>query len=155
MSILSSLSLEQSSLLKLIELKLTDGSIIRLCDKYDIVYLGKTYRFLNFELSDLQEVSSNESIRPKLSIVNPNGVFSKLAISNKLEGGLVDIIRVEEGKILYGDTSEVFVDRWKIYSIPEISQKITLQLRKLSDLKDEQIPPRKYSPPDFPTVKIQ
>ena len=77
--IISALKLEQSSIVKLAELKLPDGSIIRICDKYNLEYLSKEYMHINFEISDLKEVSSEESVRPSFKMLNPNAMFSKLA----------------------------------------------------------------------------
>lgn len=153
--IINSLKLEQSSILKLVELKLPDNSIIRLCDKYQVEYLGRVFEHVNFEISDLKEVASDEAVRPVFKMLNPNNLFTKLAISDKLEGALFDLTRIPEDEMATGNIVTVMYDRWKIYSIPNISQEISLNLRRLSDMSDNQIPPRRYSPPDFPTIKLK
>ena len=58
--ILDSLSLDQSSILKLVEIKLIDGSIIRICDKYDVVYLNNRYLYLPFVISNLKILFQND-----------------------------------------------------------------------------------------------
>ena len=153
--IISALKLEQSSIVKLAELKLPDGSIIRICDKYNLEYLSKEYMHINFEISDLKEVSSEESVRPSFKMLNPNAMFSKLALSDALEGALFDLIRIPEDELVAGLVTSSLYDRWKVYAIPSINQDLTLSLRRLSDFSSDTIPPRRYSPPDFPTVNLK
>lgn len=153
--ILDSLSLEQSTILKLAEIKLIDGSIIRICDKYDVVYLNNKYFYLPFTVSNLRDIVGSEAIRPKFTILNPNNLLTRFALENQLEGALFDLIRIKESDIHSGNLLSVIVDKWKVYAIPSINQKLELSLRRLSDINPAKVPPRKYSPPDFPTVDIQ
>ena len=153
--ILDSLSLDQSSILKLVEIKLIDGSIIRICDKYDVVYLNNRYLYLPFVISNLKDMVGAEAIRPTLTILNPNNLLTRFALENQLEGALFDLIRIKESDMHSGSFLSVIVDKWKVYSIPSINQKLELSLRRLSDINPAKVPPRKYSPPDFPTVDIE
>lgn len=153
--LISALKLEQSAIVKLVDIKLPDGSIIRICDKYDLEYLGKQYIHINFEISDLKEISSEEAVRPSMELLNPNSMFTKLALSDSLEGSILDLIRIPEDELINNSVVSVLYDRWKIYAIPNINQSITLNLRRLSDFSSDNIPPRKYSPPDFPTINLK
>lgn len=154
-NLVSALELLQSAMLKLITLQLIDGSVIRICDRYNVTYLGVEYKYLNFEISDLSETTSGEAIRPNLKIINPNGLFTKLALSDTLEAGILDLIRIPENEVVSGNIQTVFSDRWKIYNVSDINQSLTLQLRRLNDFRTDNIPPRKYSPPDFPTTNLE
>lgn len=150
-----SFKLEQSSIIKLVDLTLIDGSRFSFCDKYDLIFRGIEYKHLNFEISGLKDVSSDELVRPKFKMLNPMAIFSKLAVNDKLEGAIFDLTRIPEDEVVSGNLNTLLHDRWKVYSVPVVNQEIELSLRRLSDLITDRIPPRRFSPPDFPTINLR
>lgn len=147
--------LNQNTAINLLKIKLINGQYIFICDSFDFNYLGDDYKYLDFAISGDLITQTDEKSRPTISLANPNATFHKLAISGQLEGALVTRYQLEAQ---YGveNVSALMVrtDVWKVYQIPAISTKITLQLRRLGDNLSQKFPPRAYYPPEFYHVNI-
>lgn len=147
-------SLEQNTAINLIKLRFPDGQYLFICDSYDFTYLGDNYKYLDFSISGDLMTQTDEKSRPSIDLANPDGMLSKLAISGKLEGSVITRYQIEAR---YGETMTATVvrsDVWKVYQIPMISTKLTLQLRRLGDNLSQKFPPRGYYPPEFYHVNV-
>lgn len=143
-------SLEQTTAINLLKIKLVSGEFIFLCDSFDFNYLDEDFIYLDFSISGDLETQGGEKTRPSIELANPNGMFSKLAIGGLLEGALITRYQIEAE---YGaqnvETAMIKTDVWKVYQIPIISTKLALQVRRLGDNLGSRFPPRGYYPPEF------
>lgn len=148
-------SLKQDTAINLLKIKRIDGQYIYICDSFDFTYLNDEYLYLDFAISGDLITQTDEKSRPTINMANPHAMFHNLAINGKLEGALVTRYQLEAQ---YGveNVAAVMVrtDVWKVYQIPLISTKLTLQLRRLGDNLSQRFPPRAYYPPEFYHVNI-
>lgn len=142
--------LDQDLLLNLFRIELTNGAVIFICDKYQVIFLGDTYEFLPNELSGAGEDQGQEATRPTWTIANPNGIWTGIALSEALEGALVHRYQMKAADLAGGVVTSS--DLWTVYQIMSVSTSIQLQLRTLTDIPPAQIPYRQYYPPIFPHV---
>lgn len=148
-------SLEQRNTINLLKIKTIDGKYIFVCDKFDFNnYLGDNYKHLEFSISGDLETQTDEKSRPTVDLANPNSMFNKLALSGKLEGAIVTRYQMEAEFRAEAEARMVRTNVWKVYQIPMIHTKITLQLRRLGDSPTQKFPPRAYYPPDFGNINM-
>lgn len=146
-------SLDQQNTINLLKIKLTNGTYIFICDTFDFKnYLGDDYKLLDFAIAGDLETQTEEKSRPTIELANPNSMFNKLALSGQLEGALVTRYQLEAVFEDEANAKMVRTNVWKIYQIPMISTRVTLQLRRLGDSPNQKFPPRAYYPPDFGNI---
>lgn len=148
-------SLKQDTAINLLKIKLIDGQFIFICDSFDFKYQNEDYQYLDFAISGDLLTQTEEKSRPSVDLANPNSMFNKLAISGRLEGATITRYQLE-AKYGSEDTTALVVrtDVWKVYQIPMIGTKLTLQLRRLGDNLSQRFPPRGYYPPEFYHVNV-
>ena len=143
-------SLKQDTAINLLKIQLTDGQLIMVCDSFDFTYLGDDYAYLDFSIAGDLLTQTDEKSRPNIDLANPNSMFSKLAVSGRLEGAVITRYQLEAR---YGEDNlsalVVRNDVWKVFQIPMISTKLSLQVRRLGDNLSQRFPPRAYYPPEF------
>lgn len=146
------LSLNPNPLVSLFSILLVDGTFIPLTQRGPLTFQGITYIQYNLSLSGEASNSSGEKTRPRLTLVNPDGVLSVLARSNKLEGA-----KVVRNLVLAGDNGFdlVQVDLWFLFQVTALNrQLVEVELRGIGDFPQTLIPPRKYYPPEFNHVSL-
>lgn len=120
----------------------------------DKTYLGVTYKFLPFEVTNLNLTSSGERNRPILNIVNPDGGFSPYLRDGVVEGALVQILRVPASKF----KANLPVYRKLLFTVFHVkgynANTVALELRGGTDGAKSTFPPRSYYPPHFGVVSI-
>lgn len=120
----------------------------------EVDWQGNTYESTAIKIDGVGRYADDEVARPKLSLFNPEGVYSSL-----VDQGLLDAATVVRYRVLKYDVDN---DRpvyrrqqWKVSRIATISSNaIVLELRDLMDGQIFSVPGRMFIPPDFPTVGI-
>lgn len=137
---------------------------ITLADKVTKLYLklnktgtwqGNTYEGYALKLDGVGKFANDEVARPKLSLYNPNGIYSSLVDSGQLDAAT--IVRYRLLKYDYDHNRPIYRrQQWKVSRVLGItSGVINLELRDLMDGQNFSVPGRMFIPPDFPTVGIQ
>lgn len=102
------------------------------------------------------EVSSDEKAsRPKLQMVNPEGVFSKIILDGDMDKAFIYRYRVLRRDI---DADRPIFQRlmWLIWMPTSITTNyVEFELRNPMDGNNFYIPARQYMPPEFPTVTFK
>ena len=136
---------------------------IHLSDKQSKVYLkinkdqswqGHDYEGTGIKLEGVGTYSSEEVARPKLSIINPEGIYSSL-----VNEGLLDNARIVRYRVLKDDVDNdrpiYRVQQWRVSRIVTLTKgAIVVELRDLMDGQNFKVPYRMFMPPEFATVSI-
>lgn len=120
----------------------------------EATWQGNTYESNAIKIDGVGKYADDEVARPKLSLFNPEGVYSSL-----VDGGLLDAATIVRYRVLKYDVDN---DRpiyrrqqWKVSRIASIvGNAIILELRDLMDGQIFSVPGRMFIPPEFPTVGI-
>jgi phage-related protein len=140
---------------RLYEITPLTGGVIRIKADNDVLWQGHTWEGIGVFLEQIDRNSDDQVSRPKLSIANPNAIFSPL-----VQAGLLEDATVTEYTVLKQHIDadvDIYTRRmWKVRFTPSMNRRvITLELRDQSDGVFFQLPGRMYIPPDFPTVSLQ
>jgi len=131
-----------------------DGApvVIRLTDKKTTDWNGVTWVKSPFQLSGVSKNSSSERNRPSLTLPNEGGIYSYYINRSLLEDAIVT-----RYKAMPHESASSLVSKHVYYvSHPSniAGDLLTLQLRRLSDANKYQIPPNRYTQPEFSTVIV-
>lgn len=147
-------SLEQNTAINLLKIKFISGEYLFVCDSFEFKYLGDDYSYLDFSISGDLITQTEEKSRPSIDLANPSGMFNKLAVSGRLEGAVITRYQLEARHGEETVMAMVRTDVWKVYQVPMISTRLTLQLRRLGDNLSQKFPPRGYYPPEFFHINV-
>lgn len=153
-AIRDSFDLEQEEYVLLFEVITLNGQVLRLTNKAPTTYLGVEYAYLQNKITGLKQLTSTEAVRPEWVILNPNRIFTKLALDGYLEGSTVQLIRIKADEFESGVINNVLVDTWKIYKLNSVNTSVAVELRQISDFPSGKFPYRGYYPPEFTQVNI-
>lgn len=119
-----------------------------------VVWNGNTWESLPISLSGFEMNSEGKASRPKLQIVNPNGVFSRLILDGDLDKANIYRYRVLR-KNIDADKPVYQLNMWLIWMATSITKNyVEFELRNPMDGNNFITPARQYMPPDFPTVTL-
>lgn len=143
--------LSADPIVPLYTLLLVTGEVIRATPRGTLTFGPHTFNQFPITLEGEALTSSGEKVRPKMTLVNPDGLLSTFARQNKLEGAKITRQLVVAG----AELTLVKLDVWYIYQITALNrQMITLELRAISDYPQTLLPPRKFYPPEFSHVSV-
>lgn len=116
---------------------------------------GKVWDHLACKMSEVSRSSEEEKNRPTLRLMNPMGVFNEAAFAGRFDSVVLQrfiVLRdhLERGLII-SNTEFWFIGRVKDLIA---GQSISFELRALSDVPDQMIPARMFTPPEFPFVTL-
>lgn len=147
--------LEADAYVDLFEIALADnqGTLYLKMNK-TVEWQGNIYEGTGIQIEGVASFSDDEVARPKLSIWNPEGVFSYLVDKGTLEGALVSRIRVLKFDI--DNNLPVFrKERWKLSRVVSLKKPVIIcELRDMMDGQNFLTPGRMFIPPEFKTVSL-
>lgn len=151
-----SLSLQPDGLVDLWQITLRGNvGILRIKDNETVTWQGQVWESMSIQLQGDQQSADGEDARPKLSIVNPFGLFTPHVLSGVLEYSIVVRKRVLYQNII-NDVNVYEQRMWKVCRIPQFisGQSITMELMSMTEGPAFQVPVRSYVPPVFPSVSL-
>jgi lambda family phage minor tail protein L len=149
------LKLTADAYVDLFHIQLRNGSNFYIKNGDPIFWGQHDWESLPVSLSGY-EISSDESVsRPKLQIVNPDGVFSKVILDGEMNKAYIYRYRVLR-KDLEQDNPVYQMLMWLIWYPTLINKNyVEFELRNPLDGNNFYVPARQYLPPDFPTVTFK
>jgi phage-related protein len=106
-------------------------------------------------VTDTGIFSSGETVRPKFSIVNPEGVFSRYVHQKYVDNMLIRRYRVLRGDI-ENDVNAFELSQWRVSKVVSLDRDIVIcELRSSLDGPLFRLPIETYRPPKYPTVSVQ
>lgn len=136
---------------------------IILSDKQSKLYLklnktgtwgGNTYEGTGIKMDGVAKYADDQVARPKVTIYNPEGVYSYLVDQGLLDGAI--IVRYRVLKEDYEADRPIYRrQQWKVSRVASVKTGyIALELRDMMDGQNFLTPARMFIPPDFPTVSL-
>jgi phage-related protein len=152
-----SMKLEALGYVDLIELRMfhTSGNVtLYLTGQVDRVWQGKTWEGWAYSISESSQSVTGEMSRPKFTVVNPEGVFSKYALQGYLENALVTRYRVLVPDVV-NNVNSFQRNVWRVSKIVSVGKTlVSCEMRGAIDGHNFFFPTRTYRPPEFPAVSI-
>lgn len=140
----------------LYEIHLKNDPVVFRCKANDtVVWQGRTWEGMGIKMSGDSRSADEEEAKPRLTIVNPAGIFNKPAVEGKIDQAIVVRKRILRRHL--DENLNIFHQRmWWVGKIPELisGQLITLELRSMTEGPNFQLPVRYYAPPEFPLVSL-
>jgi len=144
------------ALVDLFEVQLAALPVIwRFKDDGEATWQGNTYEHWPCQFTGDERTADAKEARPKLRIVNPEGVFNSFVMGGNVERATV--IRRRLLRRHLASNSNIYEQRiWYVSRIPEMisGQAVTLELRNMSEGPRFMIPVRQFIPPEFPFVTV-
>lgn len=130
------------------------GAIIRVRSGPKITWNSMLFEELGISVSGKGQSAGEEVFRPKMQIVNPEGIFSAYIASGELERAIV-----REWTVLrtHLDTNQPIYSLriWSVGKILTLNKNmITIELREIGDGPNFILPGRIFMPPEFPQVSL-
>lgn len=149
------LKLDADAYVELFEIILADKSTkIYLTLNHDKFWQGHTYEGTGVQMDGVAAYSDDQVSRPKMTIFNPEGVYSYLIDQGLLDGATVARIRLLK-EHLDSDQPIYRKQQWKVSRVASVrNHTIGLELRDMFDGQMFITPGRMFIPPDFPMVSL-
>lgn len=139
----------------LFEIVCLDGMKFFLKNSDTVTYNSVTYEGVALQFGGSRRTSKEETPRPSLTLVNPEGVLSQYVLDELFDFGKVvrrQLLRAE----LDGNTGAPYEEKYFIARATSLTKRsVTFELRGYSDRFNANIPARMYILPDFPMVSLQ
>ena len=133
------------------------GLLVRLCicSQKTVVWQGKTWaNNTPCAISETSMTAGGEVTRPKFSIVNPNGLWSRFVHQRYTENAIVQRFRVLRSDI-DANINSFSLNLWRASKIVSLSKNMcVIELRTALDGHNFKIPADTYRPPKYPAVSI-
>ncbi|MBN7759786.1 hypothetical protein JYP52_01440 [Nitratireductor aquibiodomus] len=149
--------LTADAIINLYEIRLrTEPVTIRVCDSTTRFWQGNTYEQFGIQVTGEKRSADDEETRPRLQIINPEGVFSSM-----VRRRLLDRATVIRRRVLLQHIEEdvpIYQQRmWYVSRISDVTagQSITMEMRHMSEGPNSRLPARQFIPPEFPMVRIK
>jgi phage-related protein len=148
--------LDADAYIELFEITLSDKtSTIYLKANNDVTWQGNTYEGTGVKLDGVASYSDDETSRPKLTVYNPEGIYSSLINNGLLDNAKITRIRVLKQHI-DSDSPISRRQQWRVSRVANLRKNmIGLELRDMMDGQFFMSPGRMYIPPEFPQVSLQ
>lgn len=119
-----------------------------------VTWQGQTWSNMPIALTDYVRNTRGEMARPKMTIANPEGVFSEYVHARWMDNAEVVRLRVL-GQHLDADVNSYLKNTWKVRKVMNLSRVIAVfELGDILDGPSFVLPAKAYYPPDYPTVSI-
>lgn len=149
------LKLSAEPYVDLFHIQLRSGGSFFIKEGDTVEWNGNTWESFPIGMSG-EEISSDEKAsRPKLKLVNPEGVFSRIILDGTLEKSTLYRYRVLRPDI--DQNRPVYqLKMWTIWSITSVTKNyVEAELRNPMDGNNFYVPARQFLPPEFPTVTFR
>lgn len=148
--------LTADALVSLFEIQLrTEPVELFLVNGPSVTWRGQNYEQMGIQLTGEKRSADDEEDRPRLQVINPEGVFNTLVRQR-----LLDRATIIRRKILLQHLEEdlpIFQQRmWYVSRIADVTagQSITMELRSMIEGPNSRLPARQFIPPEFPMVRL-
>lgn len=119
-----------------------------------INWQGKAWTGYPCGISDAGVKTSGEYNRPKMTLANPQGIFSSYVQKGVLDNAIVLRYRVLPGNIS-GNINSFVKNTWRVSKIISLNKDmIVLELRSAMDGHNFKMPGNSFFPPDYPHVSL-
>lgn len=120
----------------------------------DVTWKGSNWSSFPCTITDSGVQSAGENNRPKMTIANPDGIFSGYVNSNVLDNAIISRYRVSPEDI--ATNSSIFMkNTWRISKVVSLNKNmIVLELRSALDGHNFKMPGNSFFPPDYPHVTL-
>lgn len=119
-----------------------------------IKWQGITYENYPHVFSGYNVQSTGEQSRPKLQVINPNGVFSNLIVEGRLKQAQVIRYLVLRSDLI-SDANIYLRNKWLLSKVINLTRdSITFELRSVLDGVRYTLPARQYISPEFPATSL-
>lgn len=138
-----------------IEFPTPDNATMYISPYNQIEWLGQTWETIGCNLNEKSQNSSGEMSRPKFTVANPDGIFSKWIQAGEVEGAILTRYEVLLSDIEAG-VNAYSKAMWVISKVVSLNHTMaTFELRSTLDGANFSLPARSFYPPDFPTVSLR
>lgn len=154
----AAMSLEADGYVTLFRMRMTPPgeaeTVFRFTPYKSVAWNGFTYESYGCGLTDYKKESSGESSRPKFTLFNPNGFFSRYVHRRWADNAEVVRYRVLKEHLDAGINSYL-KNTWRVGKVLTLSRTIvSFELREALDGQFFLMPARAYFPPEFPSVSL-
>ena len=149
------LKLSADAYVDLYHIQLANGSNFYVKNGDPLNWGGNTWEPLPISLTGYEINSDEKTSRPKLQVVNPEGVFSRIILDGDMEKARLYRYRVLR-KDIDADRPVYQLLMWIIWNCTSITKNYAeFECRNPMDGNNFYIPARQYLPPEFPTVTFR
>lgn len=149
-----SVKLQADAQYDLFQIQLTDGQILYLSPRDTVTWQGDVYDSIAIHLTGVGKRADDEKSRPKLTIMNFEGIFNVLIAQKIVYGATVRRYRVL-GANIEANRNIAEIQSWKVRRPERLTRSvIVLQLADQLDGQFFILPARQFLPPEFPTVSL-
>lgn len=149
------LKLSADAYVDLYHIQLKSGANFYLKNGDPVEWGGNTWESMPISITGYEMSSGEQVSRPKLQMVNPEGVFSKAILDGDLNKAWLYRYRVLR-RDLEADRGIYQLIMWVIWMPTNVNKNyVVFELRNPLDGNNFYIPSRQYLPPDFPTVTFK
>ncbi len=106
-------------------------------------------------VTDTGMFSSGETVRPKFSIVNPEGIFTRYVHQKAVDNAVIRRYRVLRSDV-ENNVNAYELAQWRVSKVINLDRDLVVcELRSSLDGPLFRIPVDTYRPPKYPTVSVQ
>lgn len=149
------LKLSADPYVDLFHIQLRKGGNFYIKEGDPVNWNGNYWESLPISLTGYEINSDGKVSRPKLQVVNPGGVFSRVILDGELDKARIYRYRVLRRDIDL-DRPVYQVLMWLIWMCTAVTKNyVEFELRNPMDGNNFYVPARQYMPPEFPTVTFK
>lgn len=146
--------LESDGYVHLFTIELIPSGVLHLKNGPARTWQGSLYEEWGLKLDGVARAADDQRVRPKLTVANPEGLFSALIAEGKLDGATVLRTRVLHDDLVH-DRPYGREERWTVSRIASLTKTLaTFELRNQLDGPFFTVPARMFLPPEFPSVSL-
>jgi phage-related protein len=147
--------LEADAYIELFKLRLFMEQVLYFKADKGGVWQDNTYEGVALSMTGMGAYADQQVARPKLTIQNPDAVYSTFINQGTLERAEVTRYRVKRTD--YEADLPIFVSQvWYVGRVTMLTRLyFSVELRAIGDNPNFTIPSRTFSPPEFPSVSIR
>lgn len=153
------MSLEAEGYVLLVEITMRDPAggfvTLNMSQTVERVWQGKTWQGWPFAISETGVNSTGETVRPKISIANLQGLWSRYVHQRYADNAIVKKYKVLKSAV-DANTNEFELNSWRWSKTLSLGKDLVVgELRTALDGQTFRIPADTYRPPEYPTVSVQ
>ena len=142
-------------LIKIEALASEGGAVLHLKADDDAWWQGQLWEGMSIKISGIVRSAEEKVSRPTLATQNPDGLFSAPIRNRALHGATVTLYRVLSSDLV-NNRNVALIRSWWIARIVQLNRVAAIfELREQLDGPHFVFPPRSFTPPDFPSVRIK
>jgi lambda family phage minor tail protein L len=134
--------------------QLAGSTIVGMTARKDVVWQGMTFESIPISLSGEGVNTTGEWKRPKLSIANPDGIWSAFIAQGKMDGAQITRYRVSLND-LNANAAIYQMNIWRVSKPLSVNKQLAVfELRSPLDGQQFLLPGRAFYPPEYPHVSL-